>query len=76
MTNGENTAFVPIREYLLSRNFPGYIGYQIRFGGVHPYPALYLAQLGLGIEAYKHIITPLQDRRLGSPSQRRLSQAV
>jgi hypothetical protein len=28
MTNGENTAFTPIREYLLSRNFPGYAGYQ------------------------------------------------
>ena len=28
MTNGENTAFVPIREYLMSRNYPGYVGYQ------------------------------------------------
>jgi hypothetical protein len=26
MTNGENTAFVPIREYLMSRGLPGYIG--------------------------------------------------
>ena len=26
MTNGENTAFVPIREFLMSR-IPGYIGY-------------------------------------------------
>ena len=28
MTNGENTAFIPIKEYLLSRGFPGYVGYQ------------------------------------------------
>jgi hypothetical protein len=28
MTNGENTAFVPIKEYLLSREFEGYMGYQ------------------------------------------------
>lgn len=27
MTNGENTAFVPIREFLMSRGFPGYMGY-------------------------------------------------
>ncbi|MCK5350363.1 MAG: glutamate synthase, partial [Desulfobacula sp.] len=27
MTNGENTAFIPIKEYLLSRGFPGYTGY-------------------------------------------------
>ncbi|HSM75968.1 MAG TPA: glutamate synthase, partial [Desulfobacterales bacterium] len=28
MTNGENTAFIPIRENLSSRGFPGYVGYQ------------------------------------------------
>jgi hypothetical protein len=28
MTNGENTAFIPIREYLEIRGFPGYTGYQ------------------------------------------------
>ena len=27
MTNGENTAFVPIRTFLGSRGFPGYVGY-------------------------------------------------
>ena len=26
MTNGENTAFVPIREFLMGRGLPGYIG--------------------------------------------------
>jgi len=61
MTNGENTAFIPIREYLESRGFPGYRGYQSDsevFTHILHYT---LSKLGLGIEAYKHIITPLQD---------------
>jgi hypothetical protein len=64
MTNGENTAFVPIREYLLSRGVRGYTGYQSDsevFTHILHYT---LRQLGLGIEAYKHIITPLQDNSL------------
>ncbi len=28
MTNGENTAFIPIRDFLSSRSFSGYTGYQ------------------------------------------------
>jgi glutamate synthase domain-containing protein 1 len=61
MTNGENTAFIPIKEYLMSRGFPGYIGYQSDsevFTHILHYAATHL---GLGVEAYKHIITPLQD---------------
>jgi hypothetical protein len=61
MTNGENTAFVPIKEYLLSRGFEGYTGYQSDsevFTHILHYT---LKQLGLGIDAYKHVITPLQD---------------
>ncbi len=66
MTNGENTAFVPIREYLMSRGFPGYMGYQSD-SEVFTHIAHYmLNSLGLGIEAYKHIITPLQDEALES----------
>ncbi len=66
MTNGENTAFVPIREYLMSRGFPGYIGYQSD-SEVFTHIAHYmLNSLGLGIEAYKHVITPLQDGDLKS----------
>ncbi|MEW6186358.1 MAG: glutamate synthase [Thermodesulfobacteriota bacterium] len=64
MTNGENTAFVPIREYLLSRNVPGYTGYQSDsevFTHILHYT---INRLGLGLEFYKHIITPLQDRAL------------
>jgi len=61
MTNGENTAFVPIRSYLESRDFSGYTGYQSDsevFTHILHYT---IKKLGLGIEAYKHIITPLQD---------------
>jgi glutamate synthase domain-containing protein 1 len=61
MTNGENTAFIPIRDYLLSRGFPGYTGYQSDsevFTHILHYT---MVQLGFDLEAYKHIITPLQD---------------
>lgn len=61
MTNGENTAFVPIREYLFSRGFHGYVGYQSDsevFTHILHYT---MSGLGLGLEVYKHIITPLQD---------------
>ena len=64
MTNGENTAFVPNREFLLSRGFPGYMGYNSDsevFTHILHYSQ---HSLGLGIEAYKHIITPLQDEDL------------
>jgi hypothetical protein len=61
MTNGENTAFVPIKEYLMSRGVTGYMGYQSDsevFTHILHYT---LHQLGLNLESYKHIITPLQD---------------
>ncbi|MCX5834770.1 MAG: glutamate synthase [Deltaproteobacteria bacterium] len=64
MTNGENTAFVPIREFLMSRNFPGYVGYQSDsevFTHILHYTHY---TLGMGLEAYKHIITPLKDEEL------------
>jgi len=65
MTNGENTAFVPIREFLTSRNQPGYLGYQSDsevFTHILHYT---ITKLGLGIDAYKHIITPLKDHEIG-----------
>ena len=69
MTNGENTAFVPIREYLQSRGFHGYTGYQSDsevFTHILHYT---MARLDLGIEGYKHVITPLQDQDItGHPS--------
>ncbi len=64
MTNGENTAFVPNREYLMSRGFPGYMGYQSDsevFAHILHYTK---NTLGLGLPEYKHIITPLKDDEL------------
>ncbi len=59
MTNGENTAFVPIRDWLVGRNLPGYLGYQSDsevFTHILHYT---LNHLKLPLQTYKHIITPL-----------------
>jgi glutamate synthase domain-containing protein 1 len=64
MTNGENTAFVPIREYLMSRNYPGYVGYQSDsevFTHILHYSR---SHLDLGLDMYKHLMTPLKDEEL------------
>lgn len=64
MTNGENTAFTPIRDFLLSRGVPGYVGYESDsevFAHILHYS---MVGLGLGLDAYKHVITPLQDEDL------------
>jgi glutamate synthase domain-containing protein 1 len=61
MTNGENTAFIPIREFLKSRGFPGYYGYQSDsevFTHILHYA---MTKLELDLEHYKHVVTPLQD---------------
>ncbi len=66
MTNGENTAFVPIRTFLESRGFPGYVGYHSDsevFTHILHYAA---TRLGFGIEAYKHLITPLKDEDIAA----------
>ncbi len=60
MTNGENTAFVPIREFLMSRRFPGYIGYNSDsevFTHILHYT---VRQLGFPLTYYKDVITPLK----------------
>lgn len=59
MTNGENTAFVPIREYLAGRGFPGYMGYNSDsevFAHILHYS---VRQLGMPLRYYKDVITPL-----------------
>jgi len=64
MTNGENTAFIPIKDFLTSRDFPGYMGYQSDsevFAHILHYS---MVGLELGIDAYKHVITPLQEDAL------------
>ncbi len=75
MTNGENTAFIPIRDFLSSRGFPGYTGYQSD-SEVFAHILHYSQEgLGLGIDGYKHVITPLQDGELAEhPDASFLSQ--
>lgn len=69
MTNGENTAFVPIRDWLIGRDFPGYMGYQSDsevFTHILHYT---LKKLNLPLQAYKHIITPLRPDELDNHPQ-------
>jgi hypothetical protein len=64
MTNGENTAFLTNREYLISRGFPAYDGYMSDSEVFTHTLHFCMSGLKLGIEAYKHIITPLMDESL------------
>jgi glutamate synthase domain-containing protein 1 len=69
MTNGENTAFVPIRDWLIGKNIPGYVGYQSDsevFTHILHYT---LKKLKLPLQAYKHIITPLSPQELAKHPQ-------
>jgi len=64
MTNGENTAFVPIKEYLMGLGIPGYEGYHSDsevFTHILHYT---IRRLGLPLEAYKHVITPLTNEEM------------
>lgn len=66
MTNGENTAFVPIREFLMSRGFPGYTGYNSDsevFTHILHYS---VRQLGYPLQYYKDVITPLRTSELSA----------
>lgn len=68
MTNGENTAFVPIREYLMSRGCPGYVGYNSD-SEVFTHILHYLMrELGYPLEYYKHVITPLKTSEIAQRS--------
>ncbi|WP_419788215.1 glutamate synthase [Pseudodesulfovibrio sp.] len=70
MTNGENTAFVPIRDYLQSRGVTGYEGYSSD-SEVFTHIAHYSTKkLGLDISAYKHVITPMNDEEMASHPDR------
>ncbi len=64
MTNGENTAFVTNRDFLVAIGCQGYNGYMSDseiFTHILHYT---MSELKLGIEAYKHIITPLADEKI------------
>jgi glutamate synthase domain-containing protein 1 len=64
MTNGENTAFGPIREYLASRNYAGYVGYQSDSEVLTHTLHFASKKLGMDLDMYKHILTPLKDEEL------------
>ncbi len=69
MTNGENTAFVTNRDWLLGRDFPGYCGYQSD-SEVFAHTLHYVTRkLGLPLAAYKHVITPLATAELAHHPQ-------
>ena len=69
MTNGENTAFIPIKEWLIGKNIPGYTGYQSD-SEVFTHILHYVTKkLGLPLETYKHIITPLKTEELDKHPQ-------
>ncbi len=74
MTNGENTAFVPIREFLMSRGFPGYIGYQSD-SEVFTHILHYVhRQLRFPLTYYKDVITPLKPSEIqGRPDREALN---
>jgi len=64
MTNGENTAFVPIMEFLTSRGFPGYLGYNSDsevFAHILHYTQ---RQLNYPLTYYKDVITPLAEKEI------------
>lgn len=61
MTNGENTAFVPIREFLMGRGNPAYMGYNSD-SEVFTHILHYVHRtLGFPLTYYKDVITPLND---------------
>jgi glutamate synthase domain-containing protein 1 len=69
MTNGENTAFLPIKEWLVGQHHPAYFGYQSDsevFAHILHYA---LRTLRLPLAAYKHIITPLKTEELAKHPQ-------
>ena len=64
MTNGENTAFVPIKEWLLGKKIPGYLGYHSDSETFTHILHYITKKLKLPLELYKHVITPLKTEEL------------
>ena len=70
MTNGENTAFVPIREFLTSRGLPGYVGYRSD-SEVFCHILHYIRkELKFPLKYYKDVTTPLFDREMDERSDK------
>jgi glutamate synthase domain-containing protein 1 len=70
MTNGENTAFVPIKEYLMSRGNTGYMGYNSD-SEVFTHILHYVSrELGYPLHYYKDVVTPLKSEEMeGRPDR-------
>jgi glutamate synthase domain-containing protein 1 len=64
MTNGENTAFIPIREWLTGKQIPGYTGYQSDSEVFTHILHYVVKKLKLPLEVYKHVMTPLKTDEL------------
>ncbi len=64
MTNGENTAFVPIKEYLSGRGEPAYMGYNSDSEVFAHILHFVRARLGYPLKYYKDVITPLADHEM------------
>jgi len=76
MTNGENTAFIPIREFLTGRGLPGYVGYRSD-SEVFCHILHYMRkQLKFPLRYYKDVITPLFDREMGERSDRKAIELI
>ncbi len=61
MTNGENTAFIPIKEFLMSRGNSGYMGYNSDSEVFNHILHYMCRELGYPLQYYKDVITPLQN---------------
>jgi glutamate synthase domain-containing protein 1 len=76
MTNGENTAFVPIREFLTSRGFPGYVGYNSD-SEVFTHILHYTCKLlGFPLTYYKDIVTPLKTSEIQGRKDRKVAELL
>ncbi len=64
MTNGENTAFIPIKEYLMSRGIPGYMGYNSDSEVFNHILHYMCRELGYPLQYYKDVITPLKNTEM------------
>jgi glutamate synthase domain-containing protein 1 len=68
MTNGENTAFVPIREFLMGRGNPGYMGYNSDSEVLTHILHYANRTLGYPLRYFKDLITPLKDEEIAGRS--------
>ena len=66
MTNGENTAFLPIREFLSGRGNPGYMGYNSDSEAFTHILHYTNRQLGYPLQYYKDVITPMKDEEIAA----------